>query len=144
MDGLRSVIKVTREFAVAKSKIATEVVLLVVGNHDVVRNRLVAMLRRAGLCVLTAKTGEEALDLSRRFTDKLALMTDIEIGQMTGIELYRRIREQRPETSVLFIGDNIRGVCELFPDAQVFRQPILLLEHFDQVKRLFAPAARIA
>src|SRR5215467_2436175 len=80
----------------------SEVVVLLVGEHD---SGLEVLLRQAGLCVLTATTGDEALDLSRRFVDNLVLVIDIDIGEMSGSELYRQIREHRPETPVIFIAD---------------------------------------
>jgi DNA-binding NarL/FixJ family response regulator len=43
------------------------------------------------------------LDLSRNHSDRIdILITDINMGGMSGIELQRRIREERPETAVYF------------------------------------------
>src|SRR5664279_878048 len=79
--------------------------VLLVDDERQIRNLLEKALMRSGSYhVLTASSGEDALDLSRNQTDNIdILVTDIDMGKMSGIELYGHIREERPETMVLFI-----------------------------------------
>jgi two-component system alkaline phosphatase synthesis response regulator PhoP len=110
--------------------ISTEVVVLLVGQHG----ELQSWLQQAGFCVLTAATGEEALELSERFVDDLALIADLDLGVMTGVELCSRIRAQRPQTPVLLIAGQTQEV--LVPDVQVLRKPLLPWEFLDKVGSL--------
>jgi DNA-binding response OmpR family regulator len=75
---------------------------------------------------MTASSGEEALDVSRKCSERIdILITDIDMGEMSGIELYRRIREERPETEVLFISAMDHRTGESVPDCSVLPKPFM-------------------
>ena len=46
------------------------------------------------------------------------LITDIDMGKMSGIELYGHIKEERPETGVLFISAMAHDILESLPMLQ--------------------------
>ena len=94
--------------------------VLLVDDEPQIRKLLANLLSRdQSYHVITASSGEEALDLSRNRSEKIdILITDIDMGKMSGIELYRHIREERPETEVLFISAMAHRIGESLPVLQ--------------------------
>ncbi len=78
--------------------------LLVVDDHEVVRQGLVAMLdRRPGFEVVAeAGTVAEAIEAARRFKPDLVVM-DVRLPDGSGIEACREIRAELPETRVVML-----------------------------------------
>ena len=78
--------------------------LLVVDDHEVVRQGLVALLdRRAGFQVVAeAGTVAEALEQARRFEPNLVVM-DVRLPDGSGIEACRDIRSELPNTRVVML-----------------------------------------
>ncbi len=78
--------------------------LLVVDDHEVVRQGLVAMLdRRPGFEVVAeAGTVAEAIEAARRFRPDLVVM-DVRLPDGSGIEACREIRAELPETRVVML-----------------------------------------
>ena len=78
--------------------------LLVVDDHEVVRQGLVALLdRRAGFQVVAeAGTAAEALEQARRFQPDLVVM-DVRLPDGSGIEACREIRSELPNTRVVML-----------------------------------------
>jgi DNA-binding NarL/FixJ family response regulator len=78
--------------------------LLVVDDHEVVRQGLVALLdRRAGFQVVAeAGTAAEAVEQARRFRPNLVVM-DVRLPDGSGIEACRDIRSELPETRVVML-----------------------------------------
>ena len=78
--------------------------LLVVDDHEVVRQGLVALLdRREGFEVVAeAGTVAEAIDQAARFEPDLVVM-DVRLPDGSGIEACREIRAQRPATRVVML-----------------------------------------
>jgi len=78
--------------------------LLVVDDHEVVRQGLVALLdRRAGFQVVAeAGTVSEAIAAARKFRPDLVIM-DIRLPDGSGIEACREIRAELPETRVVIL-----------------------------------------
>ena len=78
--------------------------LLVVDDHEVVRQGLVALIdRRSGLEVVAqAGTVAEAIDAAARFEPDLVIM-DVRLPDGSGIEACRDIRAARPETRVVML-----------------------------------------
>jgi DNA-binding NarL/FixJ family response regulator len=77
---------------------------VVVDDHEVVRQGLVALLaRRPGFQVVAeAGTVAEALAATRRFQPDLVVM-DVRLPDGTGIEACREIRAEMPETRVVML-----------------------------------------
>jgi DNA-binding NarL/FixJ family response regulator len=78
--------------------------LLVVDDHEVVRQGLVAMLeRRPGFQVVAeAGTVAEAIDMARRHQPDLVVM-DVRLPDGSGIEACREIRAEMPNTRVVIL-----------------------------------------
>jgi two-component system response regulator DevR len=78
--------------------------LVVVDDHEVVRQGLVALLgrREAFQVVGEAGTAEEALTVVRRFRPDLVVM-DVRLPDGSGIEACREIRAEMPEVRVIIL-----------------------------------------
>jgi two-component system, NarL family, response regulator DevR len=78
--------------------------LLVVDDHEVVRQGLVALLdRREGFQVVAeAGTAAEAVEQARKFQPELVIM-DVRLPDGSGIEACREIRSELPETRVVIL-----------------------------------------
>jgi two-component system, NarL family, response regulator DevR len=85
-------------------KPAQPLTLLVVDDHEVVRQGLVALLgRRPGFQVVAeAGTVAEAIDAARRFQPDLVIM-DVRLPDGSGVEACREIRAELPETRVVML-----------------------------------------
>jgi two-component system cell cycle sensor histidine kinase/response regulator CckA len=60
------------------------------------------VLRDAGYETATASDGPEALEMAQKMTLDL-LLTDVNMPQMTGDELARRLRQSEPSLKVLYL-----------------------------------------
>ena len=78
--------------------------LLVVDDHEVVRQGLVAMLARRPNFQVAAEAGTaaDAVELARRFRPDLVIM-DVRLPDGSGIEACREIRAEMPETKVVIL-----------------------------------------
>ena len=78
--------------------------LLVVDDHEVVRQGLVALLARRDRFQVVAEAGtvEEALDATRRYQPDLVVM-DVRLPDGSGIEACREIRAEYPTTRVVML-----------------------------------------
>jgi len=78
--------------------------LLVVDDHEIVRQGLVALLaRRPNFQVVAeAATSAESIELARRFRPDLIVM-DVRLPDGSGIEACREIRAEMPETRVVIL-----------------------------------------
>ncbi len=87
-----------------ESPAGTETILLV-EDDLAVREFAALTLRGAGYEVLTAANGVEALRLLENFACERigALVTDVVMPQMGGLELARRVQERCPASPVLFV-----------------------------------------
>jgi two-component system response regulator DevR len=78
--------------------------LLIVDDHEVVREGLVAMLdRRPGFQVVAeAATVAEAIEMAHKFVPDLVVM-DVRLPDGSGIEACREIRAEFPQTKVVIL-----------------------------------------
>ena len=78
--------------------------LLVVDDHEVVRQGLVALLDRRSGFEVVAQAGSvaESIDAAARFEPDLVIM-DVRLPDGPGIEACREIRATRPETRVVML-----------------------------------------
>ncbi|MBW1683504.1 MAG: PAS domain S-box protein [Deltaproteobacteria bacterium] len=78
--------------------------VLLAEDEPGVRRLLARMLRAGGYEVLEAPNGADALRLGRQNVDQLAaLVTDVDMPAIGGVELARRLARRWPELPVLFI-----------------------------------------
>ena len=78
--------------------------ILVVDDHEIVRQGLVALLSRRDAFEVVAEAGSvaEAVSAARRFQPDLVIM-DVRLPDGSGIEACRDIRAERPETRVVML-----------------------------------------
>ena len=77
--------------------------ILVVEDEDAVRRLVRSTLERRGYRVLVASSGPEALRIASVEPSIDMLVTDLVMPQMSGLEVAKRVREDRPEIRVLFM-----------------------------------------
>lgn len=76
--------------------------VLVVDDEESIRSVVSNVLKDEGHRVMTASSGEEALELSGKGFFPI-IIADIRMRGMDGIELLRRVKERHPETQVIII-----------------------------------------
>ncbi len=82
--------------------------VLLAEDESSVRRLLARMLRAGGYEVLEAPNGVDALRLGRQNADRLAaLVTDVDMPALGGVELARRLARRWPELPVLFISGTV-------------------------------------
>ena len=90
---------------------STELSILLVDDHEGVRATAEAMLSDFGHKVLTASDGPAALDLlSKKGTKIDLLITDYAMPHLSGSELVRRARQDRPDLPAIMITGNADAV----------------------------------
>jgi len=78
--------------------------VLVVEDHDMVREMVVQALESQGYVVLTAASGPAALELVERLEGELHLLVaDVVMPRMSGLELAAKLLEARPTLPVLYM-----------------------------------------
>jgi DNA-binding NarL/FixJ family response regulator len=78
--------------------------VLVIDDHSLVLSTLVCTLTHAGFHVLSAASGEEAIEIAEKLGKPLDLMIcDLILPGMPGTEIARCIGEIHPEARCLFI-----------------------------------------
>jgi len=108
--------------------------LLVVDDHEVVRQGLVALLdRREGFQVVAeAGTAAESIEQARRFQPDIVVM-DVRLPDGSGIEACREIRAELPTTRVVMLTS--------YPDEEIrARDLVAALESVGRGESLLDPA----
>ncbi len=77
--------------------------VLIVDDDDDMRDLITSALRRRGLSTVDAPSAARALDYLNTEDDLDAVVTDLQLGGMTGLELCQRVAERRPDVPVLVI-----------------------------------------
>ena len=81
---------------------AKPLMVLVVDDDQAVRDFVDRVLREAGYRTMVAGSGPEAIELAAKEAIDL-LLTDVNMPQMTGDELARRLRHDEPSLKVLYL-----------------------------------------
>jgi two-component system, NtrC family, response regulator PilR len=76
--------------------------LLVVDDDTSMREFLELLLSKENYWVTTAENGNRALDLIRNHTYDLVLV-DIRLGDITGLEVLKQVKQKHPDTVVIMI-----------------------------------------
>jgi CheY-like chemotaxis protein len=86
-----------------------QLVALVVDDEPIVRSMARIALEKAGLFVLTASDGKEALKVSRQFRGRIdVLVSDIAMPEMDGARLAGHLLQERPGIKVLLMSGYTR------------------------------------
>ncbi|MBI1387919.1 MAG: PAS domain S-box protein [bacterium] len=89
--------------------------ILLVEDDETVRTITRRLMRDKGYKVIEASNGKEAMRMLRQHESTIdLLMTDVVMPVMNGVDLARRIREQRPGVKVVFISGYTDYHLELF------------------------------
>ncbi len=120
---------ISYERASARSKGGSETVL-VVEDEDEVRSLASEFLRSAGYSVLTAKDGQEALEVSERLGDAIhLLLTDVVMPKMRGTELAQELKARFPRLRVVYMS----GYLEQDPcSGEILEKAIVLQKPFSR------------
>ena len=76
--------------------------VLIIDDHDTVREGLELLLRRRGHRTLSAEGGQRGLDLFREEGADLVI-TDLRMANVDGMEVLRQVKERSPGTDVLVL-----------------------------------------
>lgn len=76
--------------------------VLIIDDHDTIREGLELLLRKHGHRTLSAENGKRGLDLFNEHGAEL-VVTDLRMAGMDGIEVLRQVRAKAPETDVMVI-----------------------------------------
>jgi len=79
--------------------------ILLIDNNESIRQGLKATLEGEGYEVLTAETGREGLEIFTRELPSIILV-EINMADIDGIEVLKRVKEQNPDVQVIVISDD--------------------------------------
>jgi two-component system cell cycle sensor histidine kinase/response regulator CckA len=119
--------------------------VLLIEDEDAVRDAARRLLVKAGYTVLEARGAREGIETIRRFGGVIhAVVVDINIPGIDGLEVYQAARMARPGIRLLILcGYDPDGVRErlscIGPDVQVVEKPSQKRELALALKRLLAP-----
>ena len=84
------------------------ITVLLVDDEPAVRRSVAKVLLRRGIQVVQAASGSEALDIIRAGVTRIdAIVTDVKMPEMSGVQLIERLFEARIDLPVLFISGQI-------------------------------------
>lgn len=117
--------------------------VLLAEDEWAVRGIMERLLVRGGYRVLTAESGEEALELFRTHLDEVDLLiTDMVMPGMSGQELAARATRERPDLKVLFVsgyvGDAVQVPGEVLADGRFLQKPFTLDSLLQRLARITA------
>ena len=91
-------------------------VILLADDEMLIRDVARKVLQSAGYFVLAANDGEEALNISRHYPGTIhALLSDVNMPNLDGLELREQILLERPETKVLLMSGQTESLAESIP-----------------------------
>jgi PAS domain S-box-containing protein len=104
--------------------------ILVAEDEPTVNKLIEDSLAPLGYSVLTAYSGQAAIDIGRTHKERIDLMlTDVVMPKMNGRELAERFRELHPETRVIFMSGYADQVFteggDALPDADFIGKPLV-------------------
>jgi PAS domain S-box-containing protein len=119
--------------------------ILVVDDQSAVRRFLRRALERSGFEVLEAANGTEALHLAESHRGPIdAVVTDVDMPEMTGIALASELARSRPETPVLYLSGSSRDFLDDLEAQEALgdflQKPFTEEELVDELRRLIAAA----
>jgi two-component system, cell cycle sensor histidine kinase and response regulator CckA len=118
-------------------------VVLLVDDDPLVLDMSKTALQRAGLTVLSADNGTDALRIHAAESGRVAVVvTDISMPGMDGYELVMRLRESNPRLPIQFISGDVQAIPVDYlealpgPRPQLLKKPFGVQEFGETVKRL--------
>ena len=118
---------------------AGRTVVLIAEDDVMVRNMACIALEDEGYLVLSAGDGEQALSMSRQFPGTIhALLSDVKMPNLDGLELRKTILTERPGIKVLLMSGYTESPVENIP---VLAKPFVAGVLTQRMRELLAPAA---
>jgi two-component system cell cycle sensor histidine kinase/response regulator CckA len=115
---------------------ASPATILLVDDDEGGRTMLATLLEYQGLHVLTAASPSEALVVARAHPGSIdVLVTDVNLPQMQGDELARRVRALRPAVGVLFVSGGPSSP-EIEREGELLLKPVSVDQLVQHVRRL--------
>jgi len=103
--------------------------VLIVDDEPLVRMTIADMLRLGGFYVLEAASGSEALDVVANGHSVAALVSDIRMPAMDGVDLSHRVRAVHPEMPIVLVSGETCPDAALLPaGTRYVRKPPSLRE----------------
>ena len=100
--------------------------ILLAEDEQPVRTFVLAMLQKAGYNVIVAVDGRDGLDQSRQFKDTIHLLfSDVQMPNMTGVELATQLQIDRPDIRVLLMSGMPSGMLLLNDGWQFLPKPFM-------------------
>jgi DNA-binding response OmpR family regulator len=84
---------------------------------------VVTTLRDAGHCVFAAYDGDSACEIALLIPELQLLITNTRLGTVSGRELIRRVRQEKPELPILHLGEPLPEADGLLMDVPTLREP---------------------
>jgi two-component system, cell cycle sensor histidine kinase and response regulator CckA len=119
----------------------TETILLV-EDEELLRHVLAEMLGDLGYRVLSARDGQQALEMSKKHAATFdMLITDVLMPDLDGMKLAVSLRSMRPDIKVLFISGGEDDSTELPPGMARLQKPFTIKMLSQKVRQLLDPEA---
>jgi CheY-like chemotaxis protein len=119
--------------------------ILVVDDEPMVRAFACRVLREAGFRVSEASDGAEAWDLvSRGGAEPDAVLTDIVMPRLTGVELFHRLAESRPHLPIVLMsgyGMEELELCGIRAPCGLLAKPFSPAQLVDEIQRCLGASA---
>lgn len=111
--------------------------ILVVDNEHKIALGLCAILQNQGYAVATAFSGEDAVAVAAGFTPDL-LVSDVRVGDASGVKIATQITAMVPHCSVLFLSSlaSMSDVLKVAPKRLVYSfvsKPLRVLDLFNAI-----------
>lgn len=111
--------------------------ILLAEDERPVRTFVLIMLQKAGYNVIIAVDGQDGLKKSRQFKGTIdLLLSDVEMPNMTGVELATQIQIDRPEIGVLLMSGMASGMLLLNEGWQFLPKPFMFNILREKIKHL--------
>jgi DNA-binding response OmpR family regulator len=116
-------------------------VILLAEDDVPVQSFIWKLLKADGFTVLTAGNGEFALEASRRHPGPIdLLLTDVQMPRMSGLELCRNIRTERPGIKVLLMSGDLQERDQASVDGLPFLpKPFTVTALRESIEALLCP-----
>jgi two-component system cell cycle sensor histidine kinase/response regulator CckA len=116
-------------------------VVLVIDDEAVIRDVLQTALPCGGFDVVLASTGKQSLEIFLRRQDVIAaVLLDVRMPEMNGVEVFRRLREIDQQVPICFMtgysADEIRSELSGLSEVTVLRKPFSLANLFEILHEL--------
>jgi CheY-like chemotaxis protein len=109
-------------------------VILLADDEVLIRNVARKVLQSAGYFVMAASDGEEALNISRQYPGTIhALLSDVNMPNLDGLELREQILFERPETKVMLMSGQVESPAQSIPFLRKPFRSSVLKERINQL-----------